>query len=59
MITKYTTGCIQQIFDNNGNLISQEFIVDNLSEYEDENGDPIDEDHPGNDFYAPYDMKNG
>lgn len=56
MIKKFTTGYVDQYFDDNGDLISQEFVADNFSIYEDGEGNTLDKDHPGNDFYAPFDM---
>jgi len=54
-IKKITTGYVVQIIDSEtGELESQEFVAGDQTDFEDEDGDTID--NPVNDSYFPYDM---
>lgn len=55
MIAKTTVGFVVQNFDDDGKCISQSFIAGDQVDWEDENGDPIDE--PDNVEYFPFEMK--
>jgi len=54
MIRKVTVGCVIQDFDEDGTLVSQEFIAGDQVEYEDENGDFVNE--PSTSLYHPMNM---
>jgi UDP-N-acetylmuramoylalanine-D-glutamate ligase len=54
-ILKYTDGRIEQIFDEEGNLISQKFKAGGDTNYYDSNS-VLHHDDPRTNFYAPFDM---
>jgi len=54
MIRKFTVGSVVQDFDDNGNLIFQEFIAGDQVDYEDEDGEAVDE--PSAKSYHPMNM---
>lgn len=55
---KIVEGYVRQVFDENGNLIKQEFVAGDDVEYLDENDNPIliDEEVHVYDFYHPFEM---
>ena len=55
---KETEGFVRQLFNEKGELIYQEFIVGDDTEYFDHESKPLEyeEDDKRLDFYAPYDM---
>lgn len=54
MFKKITHGFVVQNFDNSGNFISQEFVAGDIVEFENEQGEPIEEKE---ELYFPFDMK--
>lgn len=55
MITKTTVGFVVQNFDDDGKFINQAFIAGDQVDWENEEGDPIEE--PANVEYIPFEMK--
>lgn len=54
---KITVGFVSQQYDSEtGKCIFQEFIAGDEIEYEDENGNPV-EDFPENEEYFPFEME--
>jgi hypothetical protein len=54
MKNKITTGFVIQTFTDDGEFIRQEFIAGDDVQWEDKDGNPIDDE----DFYMPYAMLN-
>jgi hypothetical protein len=54
---KCTTGWVEQMFDEQGNLLKQEFVADNqLCDYETELGHKVPLEHDARNFYYPFNM---
>jgi hypothetical protein len=53
-IKKFTMGFVVQEFDEDGNLLNQEFIANDEETYEDDEGNIID---PMDEFYHPMNME--
>ena len=57
MITKTTTGFVTQTYDDKGKCTGQEFVAGDQVDWEDENGEPVDEcDYDVTFEYQPFDM---
>jgi hypothetical protein len=57
-IRKITTGFVVQTFNSEvGNWVNQEFVAGDQVDYEDENGDPVnDKDNPALNQYLTFNM---
>jgi hypothetical protein len=55
-IKKITTGYVVQVFDTDGEFLSQEFVASDSSDYETEDGDTV-EDGDLQDLYHPFNMQ--
>jgi hypothetical protein len=55
-IKKITTGYVVQVFDTDGEFLSQEFVASDSSDYETEDGDTVD-DGDLQDLYHPFNMQ--
>ena len=55
-IKKITTGYVVQVFGTDGEFLSQEFVASDLSDYETEDGDDVQDGHL-QDLYHPFNME--
>jgi len=57
MINKITTGFVIQTFDENNVPVAQEFVAGDQVDWENEYGEPLDDDKLANLPYLPFEMK--